>query len=312
MSQALPQVRPARREDLPAAAHIKSSGDAASDRRTHPFLAQGEPDLVAMTTRTMTMLTTLHDENPGQVWVAAVDGNVAGMAAVVMRGRHGHIVAYFVDPVQQQRGLGGPLFTTLLDACQRHGCDVLTLQTSDDPRAMTHYFRHGFRPTLPHILWAADTLTMPSDIDVPHLRAEPISDEATLQTAGDIDKAVRGVRRLDDLRRWTSEESGLLVLDRLSGIPRGYAFLRQDQVTVRIGPVAANDAADVSAILHLALQHAATRGATSWRLAVPAENVAAVPVLLTWGFRPVWNIAAMATGEIGQFDRYVFHDLNLL
>ena len=311
MSEPPLEMRPARRDELPEAAHIKASGDAEMGKRVHPFLAGGEPDLTAMTARTLSLLTTLHEENPDQVWVACAHGRVAGMAAAVMRDRHGHVVAYFVDPERQQRGLGGPLFAAQLAACRQHGCDVLTLQNSDDPRAMTHYYRQGFRPTLPHLVWAADTLTPASEPPV-HLRADPITDEAALRTAGDIDKAVRGVRRLDDLRRWMTEATGLLMLDRLSGTPRGYAFLRDDQGAVRVGPLAANDAADVGPLLELALHQAAASSATSWRIALPAENVAAIPVLQAWGFRPVWSIATMATGAVGQFDRYVLHDLNLL
>ena len=41
------EMRPARRDELPAAAHIKASGDAEMGRRVHPFLAGGEPDLAA-------------------------------------------------------------------------------------------------------------------------------------------------------------------------------------------------------------------------------------------------------------------------
>lgn len=311
MSEPSLEIRPARREDLPAAAHIKASGDAEMGRRAHPFLVSDEPDLPAMTARTLSLLTTLHEEHPDQVWVAGAGGRVAGLAAAVIRGRHGHVVAYFVDPARQQRGLGGPLFAALLATCRQHGCDIFTLQNSDDPRAMTHYFRHGFRPALPHLVWVADALTPAGDPPA-HLRADPITDEATLRTAGDLDKAVRGVRRLDDLRRWTTEATGLLVLDRLSGTPRGYAFLRDDGGAVRIGPLAANDVADLAPILALALQQAAARSATSWRIAFPADNTAAIPVLLAWGFRPVWSIEAMATGAVGQFDRYVFHDLNWL
>jgi GNAT superfamily N-acetyltransferase len=305
------EIRPARPEDLPAAARIKAGGDAEMGRRVHPFLVAGEPDIEAMITRTLNLLASLHEENPEQVWVACANGRVAGIAAAVFRGRHGHVIAYFVDPVQQQRGMGGPLFTALLDACRQHGCNVLTLQNSDDPRAMTHYFRHGFRSSLPHLVWSAGSLTPPNQAPV-HLRAEPIADEATLQTAGDIDKAVRGVRRLDDLRRWTHEATGLLMLDRLSGTPRGYAILREVQSAVRIGPVAANDVENVGPILALALREASSLNATSWRIAFPADNTAAIPALLAWGFRPAWSIPAMSTGPIGQFDRYVFHDLNLL
>ncbi len=305
------EIRPARRDDLPVAAHIKASGDAEMGRRVHPFLAGNEPDVEAMAARTLGLLKVLHEENPDQVWIACAGGRVAGMAAAVIRGRHGHVIAYFVDPGQQQRGLGGPLFSALLDACRQHGCDILTLQNSDDPRAMTHYFRHGFHPTLPHLVWAAPTLNPPSEAPV-HLRADQITDEATLHTAGDIDKAVRGVRRLDDLQRWTNEATGLLMLDRLSGTPRGYAILREDQGAVRIGPLAANDAADVTPILDLTLHQATAHNATSWRIAFPADNTTVIPALLAWGFRPVWSVATMATGAIGRFDRYVFHDLILL
>lgn len=312
MSDSPLEIRPARRHELLAAASIKASGDAEMGARIHPFLAQGEPDLAAMTEGTHNLLTALHDENPEQVWVACAQDAVAGMAATVMRGRHGHVVAYFVDPAHQQRGLGGPLFAALLDACRTHGCDVLTLQNSDDPRAMTHYFRHGFRPALPHMVWVAEALTPVTEPTISHLRVELIADEAMLHTAGDIDKAVRGVRRLEDLRRWTDEGTGLIVLDRLSGIPRGYAFLRDDRGAVRIGPLAANNVEDVGSILQNALLYTTSANATSWRLALPADNLAAIPVLQAWGFRPVWNVAAMATGKIGQFDRYVFHDLNLL
>lgn len=311
MNQALPEVRPARREELPLAARIKAAGDAEMAQREHPFLARGEPDLAAMIASTLALLTRLHEEDPDQVWVASHDGKVAGMAAAVRRGRHGHVVAYFVDPAQHQRGLGGRLFAALLAACRRHGCEVLTLQNSDDPRALTHYFRHGFRPTLPHLVWTADTLT-PASAAISTLRAEPITDDATLHTASDIDKAVRGVRRLADLRRWITEGMGLLMLDRLSGTPRGYAVLHADQRAGHIGPLAANEVTDVASVLHLTLQHARAQGVASWRIPFPAENTAAIPVLLAWGFRPTWAIPAMATDAIGQMDRYVFHDLNWL
>ncbi|MFT4040560.1 MAG: GNAT family N-acetyltransferase [Thermomicrobiales bacterium] len=313
-----PIVRPATLADLPAAASIKAAGSVDMNLRAHPALGIGEPDHAQKTAAALALFTELRAENPEQVWVATAGdiGHevVCGMAAAVMRGRHAHIVAYFVDPARQGRGLGRALFTALLDACRRHGCDILSLYSSDDPRAMTHYLQHALWPQPPHLFLVAARLTPPNPAAsaVSPLRAEPITDEATLNTAGDIDKAVRGVRRMDDLRRWVEEGDGLLLVDRLSGVPAGYAFLRDEREVGRVGPVAANAAAAMPLVLAAALREAASRPAAEWRAFVPGENHAALATLLAWGFRAQYAYPYMATAPIGQPDRYLLRDFNLL
>jgi hypothetical protein len=50
----------------------------------------------------------------------------------------------------------------------------------------------------------------------------------------------------------------------------------------------------------------------TWTLALPGENQVAVAPLLAAGFRPDYATTFFASAPIGRFDRYVFHDLDLL
>lgn len=310
-------IRPASEADLPAAARIKAAGDLELSSRLHPLLRGHEPDLAVMERRTLAQMQQMHAERPEQIWVAEAAGEIVGEASALCRERHAHILSFFVLPTAQQHGIGGRLLTALLNACRAAGCTVITLQASDDPRAMTHYLRQGFHFSPPNVVWSTANLAVPPpDLHAP-FAAVPITleDESTLQTVGDIDKAVRGVRRLADLRNWLRQgAAGALFLDHASGKPAGYALCSVEQGAGRIGPVAAIDLAGFAPILRQALAACliAFPAATHWRLATPGENSAAIPTLLAANFRPVFTMPFLTNGDLGQFDRYAFHDLNWL
>lgn len=109
-----------------------------------------------------------------------------------------------------------------------------------------------------------------------------------------------------------NEGDGFLLVDRLSGVPAGYAILREVGGVGRLGPVAANAAAAMPVVLDAALREAVTREQASWRACVPGENHAAIATLLGWRFRALFSLPYMATAPIGQFDRYLLRDFNVL
>jgi hypothetical protein len=153
-------------------------------------------------------------------------------------------------------------------------------------------------------------------LDYP-LEAHPLhlDDVATLNTVDDIDKPVRGVRRPQDIRRWLQEGAvGALLTDRVTERPAGYYLVTNANQSGRIGPVAAIDETRFASILHAALAAAAplhVPGQT-WTAVAPGENHAAVAPLLTAGFRPGYTVDQFASGPLGQFDRYLCHDLDFL
>ena len=310
-------VRPAVAADLPLAAAIYGSIDAALDSRLHPLLRTPDLDAAARARAALADLVLVSEEDPSQVWIAAVAGDIVGFASAAFRERHAHIQYLFVDPQTQERGIGGMLLDRLRAAAQNAGCTVFTLQASDDPRALTRYLRFGLFPLAPNLVWSAPRPTFPAPrLDNP-FEAVPLTseNEATLNTVGDIDKAVRGVRRQRDLVRWLSAgESGALLIDRLLGRPAGYYVVSLGDEHARIGPVAAMDRERFGEVLASALTAAGAlhRPGKTWKLAMPGENQAAVAPLLAAGFRPDYATTFFASEPIGRFDRYVFHDLDLL
>lgn len=310
-------VRPAETADLPAAAAIHARVDTSELDRAHPRIRDAIPDLARREADTEKRLRLLHAEDPGQVWVALAGNRAIGTTSAAFRGRHAHIQSLFVDPEHQGRGVGGRLLQAIERAAREAGCAILTVQASDDPRALARYFRLGLAPQSPNLIWTATTpavLAPPLDNPFEQVPLRP-DDEAIMNTIGDIDKAVRGVRRRADLERWLREgATGSLLIDRASSNPAGYYLIDPGATGGRIGPVAAMDASRFAQVLESAIAAATKHHAPAlrWTVTLPGENRLAPAALFATGFRPACTMTFFASGPIGQFDRYAFHDPDFL
>ncbi len=87
------------------------------------------------------------------VWVAERDGDVAGFAAVVLRGEDhpepnsGEVEMIAVDPVHQRLGLADALIVTAVDYIRTAGCSMAVIATGGDPGhgpARAAYAKAGF------------------------------------------------------------------------------------------------------------------------------------------------------------------------
>ena len=76
-----------------------------------------------------------------QVWVAEVEGEIAGMVALNLADG-AEVEDFFVEPAFQGRGVGGALMAQLLDAARAAGPG--TLEVDADPNAEAIYARLGF------------------------------------------------------------------------------------------------------------------------------------------------------------------------
>lgn len=309
-------IRPATAEEAMAGAaiYIDAEDALATSRRQRPRWpsdaareaerAAAEEDLAA------------HRRRPSDLALVAVrDGKVRGVGSIVVREGHAHITYLFVHPEFQNQGVGRALLNAL--AAHAASCHVLSLHASPDPRALTRYLTLGPRPMPPTVRFTATAPRFPSLDLRDHLVPVPLraDDAATLATVGDIDRAVRGVRRPDDLREWlASGATGALLLQHGTTVPAGYFLIDHTGEQAAIGPVAAMDVERFADVLARAL-HAASESPAAgkpWRVDFPAENHVAVAPLLAAGFRPQRLIPYLATGTIGAWDRYIFHDDDLL
>jgi GNAT superfamily N-acetyltransferase len=78
----------------------------------------------------------------GGIWVAEIDGRLAGFVGGTFRETEACVDPLFVDTPYQGRGVGQALMRTLLDACRARGVSLIDVDA--DPNAEAIYRRWGF------------------------------------------------------------------------------------------------------------------------------------------------------------------------
>lgn len=76
------------------------------------------------------------------VWVAELDGEVAGMVALHMDGADAELENFFVEPDLQGQGIGAALMKVFTDTARDRGARTVGLDA--DPNAEAIYQRRGF------------------------------------------------------------------------------------------------------------------------------------------------------------------------
>ena len=158
--------------------------------------------------------------DPGGAWVAADGGSVVGMAAAVRRGSFWGLSMLFVDPDQQNRGLGGALVEAAL-ACSA-GAEVRMILSSSDPRALRRYSLTGLdiHPTV-EARGTIDKSSIPDDV------FSRCADASDLDLVASVDAGLRGSRAAD-VEYLLSVGARMHVIDR--GASRGYLVHRDTRV----------------------------------------------------------------------------------
>lgn len=77
------------------------------------------------------------------VWVAELDGRLAGMIALSLGGGRAELEDFFVEPDCQGRSVGAALMAVLLEAARAAGAAAVDVDA--DPHAEAIYARFGFR-----------------------------------------------------------------------------------------------------------------------------------------------------------------------
>lgn len=79
----------------------------------------------------------------GGLWVAEMEGAVAGFLAAALTLPLAEVDDFFVEAAWQRRGLGSALMETFFAACRAAG--VTRVEVDADPNAEAIYARFGFR-----------------------------------------------------------------------------------------------------------------------------------------------------------------------
>ena len=239
-------------------------------------------------------------------------GQPVGMAAVMIHPPHAHLAYLFVMPDRQNQGVGRALLERVSRHMDAFAVTAITLASSRDAKAWQRYLRWGLRPGPPQLPFRAAHPIFPLHTPAhPSLSHRPIV-ASDLETLFALDRPVRGGERRARIAAWLAEGStGELVLDSITGEPRGYALVHLNDWVGQIGPVVALDPSDFPFTLEVALVAAGripNPEFRPWRVDCSARNHLAVDPLLAAGFTLESIVNWFETGPVGQWDRYLFRD----
>jgi predicted acetyltransferase len=232
-------------------------------------------------------------------WVAeSGDGQLLGYARSVERGGLFELSEFFVRPAHQSGGVGHEL---LQRAFPTGRGDVRAIIATIDTRAQARYYRSGTAARFPILSLigppGARTGGGPADPTLEAVEATPDLIPQLLALERNAIEFDRG----DEMRWLVDERSGYLY--RRAGRPMGFGFLAPRG---GIGPVAADDPADVPSILDHLERRAAELGIEEITADVPGPNAAAIRHLLDRGLKfDTFITLLMASRPFGSFDRYI-------
>ncbi|HEY7525310.1 MAG TPA: GNAT family N-acetyltransferase [Candidatus Limnocylindria bacterium] len=232
-------------------------------------------------------------------WVAeGGDGRLLGYARSVERGGLFELSEFFVRPGHQSGGVGRELLARAFPAGRG---EVRAIIATIDPRAQASYYRSGTAARFPILSLigppGARTGGAPLDRALEALAATPDLLPQLLELERNAIEFDRG----EEMRWLVEERNGYLY--RRAGRSVGYGFLAPRG---GIGPVAADDAADLPAILDHLERRAAELGIDEITADVPGPNEAAIRHLLSRGLKfDTFITLLMASRPFGRFDRFI-------
>jgi ribosomal protein S18 acetylase RimI-like enzyme len=233
-----------------------------------------------------------HLLDTGLVWVAIVDGQLAGVAAAVVREKLWFLSGFWVLPHLQKQRIGGPLLRHVWVAGQEQGATTAFVWSSNDLTAMSAYMKLGMLP-------GCQILTFRGEAGALSLPGRPLGYETRTLSPADaaqIDQVVRGTARLVDHQFW-SQQVGQLIL--YHGKVCGYYYVDGGAVA----PAAWLDPAHGEAVLTLACQDGLERlGKVILR--PPGINHTAIRFALAHGFKLQQFSHLLTTAPFGRLDQY--------
>ena len=269
-------IRPAKHDDLPDLFRLTLDGlgdDVLADRVTssdhHPF--------------------HIHALNTGLIVVADTNLGVVGYATAIERRNTRVISQLFVDRNLRGAGIGAALFDTV-DSTPIESRGLLA---TDDPRAVSLYIRHGYKPA-----WPVYTL----DVSLESAR-EHSGPGLNINDCNDIDRLVEldvdasGRERREDIAYWISTGASPVVIWR-EEVAVGYAFVHDpldgplaswhdDDAPVIVGPAGCSETVNVTCAVSSLLERLGrTYRGRKLRLEIPGKH-RALPSLFEAGARIV-------------------------
>lgn len=289
-----PVIRPARAEELQSAEElVVQSINDLTERHGFGRMAAVRPADFQM--------YSLRDD-PGGVWVAEKDGQIAGFALSWVCGDLWFLAELFVAPGAQGNGVGQALLSRAFEHASQAGATNKSLITfAFNVVSQGLYIQHGLLPRLPLYL-VGGTYSPGRRMQQHKLRSAPIgSTDLDIATLEKLDVGTLGISREKHHRYLLDNPAMKGVLLHDAGGVVGYAYI---SATGHIGPLAVTQPKLMTPALRTAMDLVAAGGATQLSAYLPGVGDA-LRFSLDNGMRIKTPMMLMAEREFGDWSRYV-------
>jgi ribosomal protein S18 acetylase RimI-like enzyme len=288
-------LRPARAEELQTAQELvaRSINDLTA-RHGFGAMASARPADFQLFSLT---------QDPDGLWVAEVEGEIAGFAFSWISGDFWFLAELFVSPDHQGRGVGDALMTRTLEHASKAGVTNKALITfAFNTVSQGLYIRRGLYPRLPIYFFNARTdLLSGRDRGGETLRYTDIGDSDRARLA-QLDATSLGFSRDRHHGFLLGDANTRGVLLHTADNCVGYAYVNSSG---HIGPVAVAQPGIMGAAFTTALKLAQQAGASDVSAFLPGSNEAALRVAVAHGMRITFPMMLLSARPFGDWSRYL-------
>jgi ribosomal protein S18 acetylase RimI-like enzyme len=288
-------LRPARAEELQTAQQLvaRSINDLTVRHGFGPMASARPADFQLFS------LT----QDPDGLWVAEVEGEIAGFAFSWVSGDFWFLAELFVSPDHQGRGIGDALMTRTLEHASKAGVTNKALITfAFNTASQGLYIRRGLYPRLPIYFFNARTdMLTGRDRGEETLRYTDIGDSDRARLA-QLDAASLGFSRDRHHGFLLGDANTRGVLLHTADDCVGYAYVNSNG---HVGPVAVAQPGIMGAAFTTALKLAQQAGASEVSAFLPGSNEAALRVAVAHGMRITFPMMLLSARQFGDWSRYL-------
>jgi ribosomal protein S18 acetylase RimI-like enzyme len=291
-----PTYRPARAEELQTAQSlvVRSINDLSVRHGFGPMASVRPAEFQSFSLR----------DDPDGLWVADINGEIAGFAFSWVCSDFWFLAELFVSPDHQGRGIGDALLKRSFEHAGKSGARNRALITfAFNTVSQALYIRHGLYPRLPIYFFKAEADLVSSRRVGQQLRYSVIADTgADRERLAHLDAHVLGFGRDKHHRLLLRDANitGIFLHDGDDCV--GYAYVSAGG---QVGPLAVTQPGLMSAAFVTALDLATQTGARDISAFLPGSSDAALNSAVAHGMRITFPMVLVSAHEFGDWRCYL-------
>lgn len=243
------------------------------------------------------------NDDPDGLWLAEIDGEIAGFALSWVCGPLWFLAELFVAPGRQNLGLGNELLArTFAHATKAGATNKCLITFAFNAVSQGLYARHGLMPRLPIYFVSGARDVLNDRFQGERLACTPIEATAShLQILTQLDIAVLGISREKHHRYLLGDKSIRGRFLHKCGDCIGYAYVSAGG---HVGPVAVAQPSNMSAAFRAALDLVAESGAQTLSAFIPGTNET-LRLAVEQRMRITFPMMLASTRDFGDWTRYL-------